>query len=416
MTTRTRESALVVLQRIDALHRALSQIVLEGGDLDGIADEIARVLDLGVIVTSTDGRERAAALDVELRARLSEAGLFDETGRFRVERATREPLAFEEGEVRTFRVAGAGADLARLVCVSATHPMGEADHHALERAATVAALVVTRQAAVAAVENKYQGDFLRDVFLGRAGDEAFVVEHAATFGWELDRPMVVVSAQIDPPDPGEEPVASPVRRGWQERFAIAWRQVCATHDRSIPSVDFSTEVVSLVPATGSVRDSVARIVADVAGDRGGGRRPFSVGVSRVVSSLGDLPAAYTQSGRAVSVGRRVGGPKSVTWFDDLGLHRLLALVPDPDELRGFASDVLGSLVEDTAEAADLRTTLQVLLDTNLNVAEAARLQFFHYNTMRYRVSKLERLLGPFTSDPNLRLNVAVALQVLEMRG
>ena len=48
------------------------------------------------------------------------------------------------------------------------------------------------------------------------------------------------------------------------------------------------------------------------------------------------------------------------------------------------------------------------------MAEAARLQFFHYNTMRYRVSKLERLLGPFTTDPHLRLNVAVALQVLEM--
>ena len=102
------------------------------------------------------------------------------------------------------------------------------------------------------------------------------------------------------------------------------------------------------------------------------------------------------------------------------MHRLIALIPDTPtgsaELGAFVDDVLGPLAEQTAEAADLRETLQVLLDTNFNVAEAARLQFFHYNTMRYRVSKLERLLGPLSTDPHLRLDVAVALRVLEITG
>ena len=62
-------------------------------------------------------------------------------------------------------------------------------------------------------------------------------------------------------------------------------------------------------------------------------------------------------------------------------------MPDGAEIKAFVRDVLGPLADDTEEAADLRATLQVLLDTNFNVAEAARLQFFHYNTMRYRVGK-----------------------------
>ena len=89
-------------------------------------------------------------------------------------------------------------------------------------------------------------------------------------------------------------------------------------------------------------------------------------------------------------------------------------MPDPAELQAFATDVLGPLVAPTTEATDLRETLQVLLDTNFNVAEAARLQFFHYNTMRYRVGKLERLLGPLSTDPHLRLDAAVALRVLDL--
>ena len=56
------EATIDGLARIDALHTGLTQIVLEGGDLGGIADEVSRALEVGVVVTSTDGRQRAAAL------------------------------------------------------------------------------------------------------------------------------------------------------------------------------------------------------------------------------------------------------------------------------------------------------------------------------------------------------------------
>ncbi|GAB2884710.1 PucR family transcriptional regulator [Nocardioides pacificus] len=418
----TAENAAWALARVDALHTALTQIVLEGGNLSQIAAEVARVLDVGVLVTSTDGRERAAVLEADMRAAMEELDLFDPTGRFRVERASGYGAPAGDGQVRMLRVVAGGADLARLICFRADGEISSDDVHAMERAAAVAALLITREEAVTAVENKYRGDFLRDVFLGRAGDVDYVIEHSEGFGWDLDRPMVVIAAEIDPLRPEEAPVSSRVRRRWQERFSSAWSQVAHGYDVGAPSVDFSSEVVTLVPvplsASGETEDGgeaiVKRLVTGVRGDKGGGRRAFSVGVSRVVSSLDQLPEAYAQARRAVEVGRRVHGGGSTTHFDQLGVHRLIALVPDTGELRAFARDVLGPLAGTTTEATDLRETLQVLLDTNFNVAEAARLQFFHYNTMRYRVSKLERLLGPLSSDPHLRLDVAVALRVLEI--
>lgn len=415
------DGARTALARVDAMHTALTDIVLEGGDLGRIAEEVARVLGLGVLVTSSDGRERASHLVDDERSALEEAALIDPTGRVRVERIAPDGIPLGDGEVRSLRVAAGGEDLARLVACRPGSPVPADDVHALERAATVAALLITRQEAIAAVENKYRGDFLRDVFLRRAGSPAYVDQHAAAFGWRLDRPVVVAVAELDPPSPGTVPDAGSQRR-WQERFSAAWRQVTGTLEDGIPCVDFSSEVVTLLPAADDDREPVAgrdvvrRVVTAVAGDKGGGRRPFSVGVGRVARSREELPEAYAQARRSVEVGRRIHGGGSTTFFDQLGVHRLIALVPDPAELQAFTRDVLGPLAEPTGAAADLRETLQVLLDTNFNVAEAARLQFFHYNTMRYRVAKLERLLGPLSSDAHLRLDAAVALRVLELDG
>jgi purine catabolism regulator len=413
--------AVAALERADALHTALTHIVLEGGDLARIAEAAGDTLGYGVIFTSTDGRERAAHLDDAQRAALAEADLLDPTGRLRVERIDPEGTTVGNGEALVRRVVAAGVDLARLVALRPDGRIHPSDVHALERAAIVAALLVTRVEAITAVENKYQGDFLRDVFLGRAGEEEYVAEHAQAFGWNLDRPVMVVVAVLEPDAIAALAPSPEDRRAWQDRFAHAWRQVSTTIDAGIVTVAFSREVVTLVPVDDEQTETAAhpavdRIIEAVRGDRGGGRIPFSAGVSRVARGLGELPEAFRQAQRAVEIGRRVHGGGSVTGFDQLGLHRLLALVPDGAELTSFAADVLGPLAERTPEAADLRETLQVLLDTNFNVAEAARAQFFHYNTMRYRVGKLQRILGPVATDPHLRLDVAVALRALEIVG
>jgi purine catabolism regulator len=137
--------------------------------------------------------------------------------------------------------------------------------------------------------------------------------------------------------------------------------------------------------------TVGEIAKVVRGDGGGGRRGCSTGVSRPITSIADLPAAYDEALTAVRVGRQVHGESALTHFDGLGIHRLLAPIPESADLRRFVEESLAELANDgSPENADLRHTLSVLIDTNLNVAETARQLFLHYNTLRYRIAKLER--------------------------
>jgi len=295
------------------------------------------------------------------------------------------------------------------------------DVRLLERAATVAALAITKDQAVAAVESKYRAEFLRDALAGRAGSPADAVAHATSLGWDIDRPMVVVVAETDEDDDRTSRDPEEVRF-LQQRFARAWTHAMAVRDPRGPVMGFSREVVALVgvPAdadTERLMRSVTDLVRVVRGDGGGGRRSFSAGVSRPITSVEALPQAYDEALSAVTVGRQMHGDGALTHVDGLGIYRLLALIPEGADLRRFVRDSLRELAtDDSPEYAGLRETLAILLDTNMNVAETARRLFFHYNTLRYRIGKLEKLLGPFSTDPELRLTLALALKIHAMRG
>ena len=167
----------------------------------------------------------------------------------------------------------------------------------------------------------------------------------------------------------------------------------------------ATEIVTLLPLDGRTPEELSSLVTAVT-SRVNGRlrrvgRVLGTGIGRPAESLSALQEAHRQAQRALGVGQEIHGGASVTHFDQLGVFRLLSLIPDSTELRTYVDEVLGPLADAAdADSADLRETLRVLLETNLNVAESARRLHFHYNTMRYRIGKLERMLGPVHHRPD----------------
>ncbi|MDA8371753.1 MAG: PucR family transcriptional regulator ligand-binding domain-containing protein [Nocardiopsaceae bacterium] len=409
------------LARSEEVHRVLVDVVLAGGGLAAITGKLADLLGDSVMVATPDGRVLAySGPDEEI---LRDPRYFDvASGRFHVESYKHGIRALDDENARVVQVPilAGSFDHGRIVLITRDRTIDSTDVHLLERAAATAALVITRDLAVSAVEGKYQGDFLRDLLAGRAGDPDHVVRHCATLGWDIDRPLIVVVAELDAEPRGEVPAAGDLRPA-HERFASAWGLVVRERDPRAAVAGYSQEVVVVmgVESTDGGRPGrlIRSLTAQVSGDGGGGRRSFSTGVSRVVTRPEDIPMAYEQARQAARVGRQMHGRGSVAEFDDLGVYRLLSQIPDSAELRSFMAETLGELaVGGDSEADDLRTTLEVLLDNNLNVAETARILHFHYNTLRYRIGKLERMLGPFTSDPHLRLNLMVALRVVRMKG
>jgi sugar diacid utilization regulator len=137
----------------------------------------------------------------------------------------------------------------------------------------------------------------------------------------------------------------------------------------------------------------------------------TVGCGRVYDDPLALRTSFSEAQRALTVGRHANGPGRVYAYDDLGLSRLLLACPEP-ELTAFHVEVLGPLLdfESAHPGSDLLLTLQAFLASNRNAAAAARELFVHYNTVRYRLDRIEHLLGPFQNDAGRCLALELALR------
>ncbi|WP_436770761.1 helix-turn-helix domain-containing protein [Yinghuangia sp. YIM S09857] len=335
------------------------------------------------------------------------------------------------GRIAAQRVPGNGRSAANSSASAAASPAtsvpadAAADALGLARvwlpAATQALAVATRLAEAAteagdsAGELKYQADLLRDLLTGRLDDPDRLPPDG--LAGLLDRRVTVLVAE---PDPLPDDNAATLRRH-QDALAAAWTAAVRAADPDAVVSGYPGEIVALITvppgavARGGAADAGREAAARVRAACARIRRTFTTGISRPVRGIEALPAAYEQARRAVAAGRRLQGPGAVTDFDRLGVFRLLSLLPVDGELERFAAEILGPLAEpQDAETGELRRTLQVLLETNLNVAETSRRLYVHYNTLRYRIGKLERLVGPFTQDSRLRLDLLIALEIVHL--
>ena len=193
--------------------------------------------------------------------------------------------------------------------------------------------------------------------------------------------------------------------GWSLR-ARGLRAPHAIINGSVVAIVGSKDRRSADPET-TAADATSEVIARSLTGR------WSAGISGQIDGPADLLRGWDQARTVTRVTRVIKGVGAIGKFTDLGVFRLLSEI-DPGLLQEFAREALGELYEPSEGRAELKRTLSVLLEMNLNVAKTARELHYHYNSVRYRIAQLEQILGPFVNDPTRRLELHVALLICDI--
>ena len=96
--------------------------------------------------------------------------------------------------------------------------------------------------------------------------------------------------------------------------------------------------------------------------------------------------------------------------DDMEIYGLFDDIGKP--LANFYEQVLGSIdCSRIRNREELLETLEVYIECQGNAVEAAQKLFIHRNTLRYRLERLQDILGYNWDEPDKRFNLWVALRV-----
>lgn len=267
---------------------------------------------------------------------------------------------------------------------------------AAEHAATIVGVLLGRERVLAAAAGQVRDDLLSGLLLGRARSTSEAAQWAEHLGLDVPGARVLVLV--------------PDGRSGAGLLATA-RERLARLVPDVPAVLRDSELVAVVPEGVDPGELAGRVASGLV--RGGGAWPLTVGLGRAVDDLAGLARSYDQARRTVEAARRLGREGRLVRFEDLGVHRLLLQVPDPEDARVFAREVLGRLVDGSSErAGELVRTLARYFREDGSPQRTARALSVHPNTVGYRLRRAEELSGLVLDHYSDRLAAQVALEIL----
>lgn len=106
---------------------------------------------------------------------------------------------------------------------------------------------------------------------------------------------------------------------------------------------------------------------------------------------------------------------AVPFFSDMGLERIL-YKHDLQDLKEYYEHVLGELCRQDDAESSLIGTLESLAFNQFDMNKTAQALFLHRNTLRYRLNKIENILGQTLNDNNTRQDILAAFKIKRLHA
>lgn len=396
-----------IIERSDEIHRSLTHAAVVANTLGDLALALGKLLNRAVNFVDTDGLLLGSSDKTRPEQELGERErayfrFLNNRIILRQIQDSMSPLLLDAiPEVGVPKRLGCplrirGAIAAFIFVDGGDMPLGELDIRATEHASIIAALHLVHMRALHLQEERLGYALVGSLLEGKFEETPTALERARLSGWDPSGNYRVCLVLLDEPLPlSKEGFLR--RERWVERLR-RYLENSGQPPLILVSLNQITFLMAADVEPGPLWKSL-------------GSRGAALAVSRVHRGI----TGMAQGGQDVQSLVPLLRPGKVHHFQEVMFPR--ALMGDADARALFIQSKIGPLLNDKKGEA-LLETLEALCAEGFQLANTARRLGVHISTLRYRLERIESLLGSALEDQANRfeLQVAVALHKLTSEG
>jgi len=116
--------------------------------------------------------------------------------------------------------------------------------------------------------------------------------------------------------------------------------------------------------------------------------------------------------KALDISKRNDRIDYVSDYKKTGVYRLFFDMNNYDEMRNLYEETLYKLEKyDIKNSSNLLETLEMYLEQQKNIGMSAEILYIHRNTMKYRINRIEEILGCDLKDDNIIFHITLCIKI-----
>ena len=422
----TREKTYL-LQRSQEIHRRLTGLILSGNGLPAVVDALHELIQRPVAIVNGWGDLLAAAPAHEIE----QFQAHQEDLLQAMAQPARQALVWHQTNGRWLAPLAAAEQGERegfLLVADARQEANKLDLTAIEQAATVASLELAKQRAVRETERRLKRDFLEDMLTGEYRSLETLLARARSLGWDLLHKRAVLLVDLNQFETYYLRHLEEGERHFQQikgRFLSAVSRVVLEENPLSIVVERSDSIVVMPHFAPETPLTQAQRGAQTLAEKIHAGLPHipdpqfpipnpttSIAIGNFYEEVQGLRHSYQEAAAALEVSKRLSGQPAIVWYEDIALYVLLNRFANQSQVNRWREQTLGRLITyDDNNDTELVKTLETYFDANQNSQQAARDLFIHPKTLKYRLRRIEEIVGidPFAGDRQLAFYLAAKL-------